>query len=325
MVFSIRKKVEQQQSHLNVQEVYNLWDLDAIDAWTIEQLRIWRNFIHDADLKLLCDNLIEQTESRLRKVKGLLKQFKLQGASSPRKNVYIPANTDNIFDEHIATWILSHFQEKLEMKLRILRTAVTNDPIRELTLKFIIDDVTMLDKIIKRIKLRGWINQSPLYPNVPKECDESLDCGEAYHIWDHLTFRYDNIEETQTYINLAHDGDFKALLKIGLQDVLKNQTKMIEKELIKFGLPTPRATPEVISETQNTEIREDRYMYKQVLEGMQAASIMHAQAVKQSTTNDRLRNKVFVTLFIEELYVLDKIVKYGKLKGWLNPPPLYRY
>lgn len=325
MVFSIRKNVEQQQAELNVQEVYNLWDWDATEAWTIEQFRIWKNFVHDPDLKMLCDDYTEQTENKLSKVKGLLKQFKLQGAISPRKNVYIPANTDNIFDEHIAYWVLIYAQEKLDMMLRLLRTAVTNDPLRKLILKYIKDDVAMLDKIIKRIKLRGWINQAPLYPNVPKECGENLDCGEAYHIWDHLTYRYDNLEETQTYINLAHDGDFKTLLRIGHQDILKKQTKMLEKELIKFGLPTPKATPEVLAETQNTQIRADRNMYKEVLEGMQAAAIMHAQAIKQSTTNDRLRNKVFTVLFVEELNVLNSIVKYGKLKGWLNPPPLYRH
>lgn len=65
------------------------------------------------------------------------------------------------------------------MNLRVLRTAVTNDFIRKLIMEFISDDVEMLDKFIKRIKLRGWINQAPLYPNVPKESDESIDCGEA--------------------------------------------------------------------------------------------------------------------------------------------------
>lgn len=284
---------------------------------------MWGNFIHDPDLQMLNNDTIQLTEQRLDVIRNLIKKYKLPGSASARKDIYISSIADSIYDEHIALWLLQLAQERMEMKLRVLRTAVTNDPLRKTVLDFIKKDVKLLDKTIKALKLRGWVNQPPLYPNLPNNCDEDLDCGEAYHIWDHLTFRYDNIEATQVYLVLSHDGDFKALLKKGLQDILKKQAKKLEDETIKFGLPMPMFPPEITKELQDTEFRNDKSMYKQLLEGMQGASMMHAQAIKQSVTNDRLRG-IFVNLFEEEIEMLDNIVKYGKLKAWLNPPPLYR-
>ena len=60
MVFSIRKKIEIKQIVFNVQEVYNVWDLHAYNNWALEQVRLWSNFIHDSDLKMLNDSIAEE-------------------------------------------------------------------------------------------------------------------------------------------------------------------------------------------------------------------------------------------------------------------------
>lgn len=323
IVFTLRKKTDLRQSQLNAQEVYTIWDLHTYGNWSLEQLRIWNNFIHDIDLKILNDSMANTIQSRLTDIGKLIAAYKLDGKSSTRKNIYIPSNSDNIFDEHIASWLLSFAQERLEMKLKILRTAVTNDNLRELVLSYIKGDVDQLNIIIKVLKLRGWIQQGPIFPDIASNSPENIDCGEAYHIWDHLTFRYDNIEFTQEAINMAHDSDFKAILIKGLRVTLKKQAEKLEKEIIKFGLPMPASPPEIISETQTTEYRTDKSIYKQLLQGMEAASILHAQAIKQSTTNDRIRN-IFSVLFLEEVNLINNMVKFGKIKGWLNPPPSYR-
>lgn len=64
-------------------------------------------------------------------------------------------------------------------------------------------------------------------------------------------------------------------------------------------------------------------MYRNLTAGMQSAAIIHAWAFKQSTTNDRIRN-IFKELLLHEVGVIDKLTKYGKVKGWLNPSPLFR-
>ncbi|SFG55757.1 hypothetical protein SAMN05660649_01981 [Desulfotomaculum arcticum] len=48
---------------------------------------------------------------------------------------------------------------------------------------------------------------------IPEDAKEELCAGEALHLWDHLTYRNDNIEMTQTFIALAKDSDFKLFLE----------------------------------------------------------------------------------------------------------------
>lgn len=180
-----------------------------------------------------------------------------------------------------------------------------------------------MDSMLKFLKLKGWINQPPLYPNVAPNTPERIDSGEAYHLWDHLTFRYDNIEQTQMFYELAHDGDLKLLIKQGLQDTLKEQIARLEKEVLYFGIPMPKAHAKVRISVENTEILDDDYIYRTMLIGMQGASIMHVQAYKQCVTNDRLR-KIFKQLLIEEVNIINKLIKYGKSKSWLNVPPNYK-
>ena len=50
---------------------------------------------------------------------------------------------------------------------------------------------------------------------------------------------------------------------------------------------------------------------------------MHAQALKQSVTNDRIR-KIFRQLLLEEIDIMDRLIILGKLKGWLHVPPQYK-
>ena len=48
----------------------------------------------------------------------------------------------------------------------------------------------------------------------------------------------------------------------------------------------------------------------------------HAQAFKRATYNDEIR-ELFRDLLLDEMEVFDDFMKFGKLKGWLNPVPTY--
>jgi hypothetical protein len=125
-----------------------------------------------------------------------------------------------------------------------------------------------LDSIAAYLRLKGWIETPPLYKKFPENITERLDSGEAFHLWDHLTFRYDNVAKTEVFCNLVFDGDFKLLLKVGLQGPLKQQTRMLEKELERFGIPMPLHPPNVVSPPENTEIVRDEFIFKDLMSGM---------------------------------------------------------
>lgn len=163
----------------------------------------------------------------------------------------------------------------------------------------------------------------PLYKLVPKEVNDKLDTGEAYHLWNHTTYRYDNMHQTDIYHAFAHDVDFKALLKTGMQVLLKKQINLLEKELEHFGIPVPKRPSSVYVTPSDTTILDDDHMYRMILTGIQGTASLHAQAYKQCFTNERIRN-IFKTLLYSEIDCIDDLIKFGKIKGWLHPAPQYR-
>lgn len=203
-------------------------------------------------------------------------------------------------------------QEILEMYLRAIKTAVTNDNLRKIFISKVKKDIKYLDKIIKYLKLKGWVDQPPMYPNIPVDTNEQIDCGEAYHLWEHLSYRYNNLEQTSIYSAFAHDGEFKLILQAG-QKMIKNQVETLEKECINFGIVCPSQPKTLYTNIEDIDIIDDSYLYGQLIEGMQMASINHAQAVKQSLTNDRIR-ELFTSLIFSEIDIINKMILYGKEK-----------
>lgn len=242
----------------------------------------------------------------------------------PPVTVRTPANTEAIEDRFIAGLFLTMLQENISMHLRTIRTSLTNDKIRKLAIKFLKSEMGVYNKTIKYFKLKGWVGTPPIYPQMPSDNQERLDSGEAFHLWDHLSSRYDSIEITQIYQSFAHDPDFKLILLFGLADVLKKQVKILEKEMDHFGLPLMPRPPKTAQITEaKPEVFEDELMFRQVFTGMQFMLELHSSALKQNVTNDCLR-KIYNDFLWEELSVVDIWIKYGKTKGWLRPVPMFR-
>jgi hypothetical protein len=308
---------------LNCQEVYSLWDILSAKYQFLENLHIWRNFAHDMDLKVKL-NSIDSVLAEV--VKDLEKLSKKTGVNGPERGVVdinTSTNTEVIRDELIAQNVLIWLQGVTELLLRGLRTTTTNDDERTLFIKIINKNLKMLDNICGYMRIKGWINPSPIYPNIPKDTKEIIDTGEAFHLWDHLTFRYDNIHQTEIYIDVAHDKELKILLTLGLQNTLQKQTNMLEKECLHFGIPLPKRPASIIEWPASfSHIIHDDYIYRVIYIGIIGATLIHAVAVKQSVTNDRVR-KIFIDLLESEINIQDDFIKYGKLKGYINEPPKY--
>lgn len=153
--------------------------------------------------------------------------------------------------------------------------------------------------------------------------EPTIDITEASLLWDLLVARYLCIEETQIYYNLAHDPEFKKVIDtIGIK-VLEKQTSELEKQMNLYNLPLPKRPPKSHSQTEDTQVMSDQFIFTKIFRGCQSFIYFLARAISSMVTNDSLRTTV--TNFLnEEMMLFDKLIKYGKQKGWLEPPPLYR-
>lgn len=320
MVFSRRTTAE--LDRLDVREAFNLWDFLKSKYDAIERFQLLQNLAHDKDLKALLGVYLRELNQNKEILEGLMQKYSVKGPDQNRPMMRIPVNVETVTDEIIALDAMKYVQEHMESLLRSQSTSDTNEEIRSALARMLKKTVNEADAVYKYMKLKGWLDNPPMYRNVPASTTEAICTGGVGALWQHLTFRYDNLHQTRIYHAFVQDGDFKLLLQAGVR-MLSQQIKILEKECEKFGLPLPKKPAEVLPTAGNKELLSDDHMYRMVLMGMQVASLLHSDALKVSVVNDRVRD-MFRRMLLEELDFHDKLVKYGKVKGWIHPAPIYK-
>ncbi len=285
-------------------------------------VQIWLVYAHDSELNIVLQKTLNKFKIHSEELEKELKKYSIDGPHQPRAEKMTSAtNSELLTDENIGKYLVLFMQEQVELLFKAIRNSTTNDNLRALFIKFLTEVIHSMDFLIRYLKIKGWAGIPPIYPNIPTSIQDKADTGEIFHLWDHLTFRYDNIYQTQYWYQHANDLDFKILLMKGLQDTLKAQVKKLEQELTKFGVPLPQRPSAVIASTGTTNL-EDAYMFRLLFTGMIGAAWMHALALKQCFTNDRLRG-IFKDLLVQEIHIIDKMIIFGKSKGWLGIVPQY--
>ncbi len=150
----------------------------------------------------------------------------------------------------------------------------------------------------------------------------TLSIMEAALLWDMLVARYKCIKETQIYHNYAHDPDWKVLLEYGLS-FLEKQANVLEDQVKIYKFPMPERPPVDVVVPENNAVLTDQFMFSQIFEGCQAYIDLLARTSRSMVTNDPLR-QIIVDLLTSELSLFDKMIKFAKLKGWLEPSPVYK-
>ncbi|MHB1418640.1 MAG: DUF3231 family protein [Bacillota bacterium] len=323
MVFSSSGTSRTRKDLVDISEAFNLWGVVRAYNIVVESAQIWDNYIQDPEFGYLLQKYIEDVKKDIRTMEEMMERYSIKGSDSHPPYIRTGVNSEVIRDQYIATQFLFCKQEHMEMLLRVSITIFTNDKLRRFfsgLTKKCIDD---LDFTIKYLKLKGWTDTPPLYPHIPSATNDKLDCGEAFLLWEHLNYRYDTIRITDYFYALSNDGEFKLLLKNGLNNLLRKEIKFLEKEMEHFGIPAPIRPTMVMPPVSNSkELIDDDFLYRTIYDGLGGAAMIHARGFKQCNTNDRVRT-LFKKLLLEEMDTIDDLIKYGKMKGWVDPVPKF--
>lgn len=315
------KQTEQKQQMVDAREAFNLWDILNSKYTATERLDISRHFTHDADLKYIFGKLKKPIDKNIRVLEKMMTLFAIE---SPERNpapANPPANPEVFSDRFLALDIFFYLQEHMENLLKAMRSTFSNDWVRKKLKVMTISTIEELDSYIIYLRLKGFLAVPPRYRNVPQNVTEDFCLCEAADLWDHLTYRYDNRKTTEVFGKIAHDADFRLVLYLGAKQ-LSRQIKLLEKEARHFGLPMPRRPGKFTMGITDKQVFDDTHIYRVLISNLQGAAILHAQSFKECTVNDRVR-KLFKQLLLEEIDLLDRFIKLGKLKGWTNPAPKY--
>jgi len=315
------KKTNKINYDIGLAEAHYLWQTVKAKYDLLQLLDTWTTQVHDQDLLAVIKIYNSKIHGELKLWEDQLFKFGVHGPDGYTPAVNAVSNPQVIRDQIIAVQLFTFSQEHIGMLIKAFRTATTNDDINNLFKEEIKKTVEQFRFLVKYIKAKGWLGKQPMFHNNPRESGEEICAGEALNLWDHLTYRNDNIEFTQAFIAFIKDGDFKLFLEKGLQTLLK-QAKMLEKELIRFRIPLPNRPPSVRPPGARTDLMDDDSIFRWIFQGIQGALSTHAQSLFVCTHNARVRD-IFRDLLFDELDFMTVMIKYAKLKGWLNPALRY--
>lgn len=149
---------------------------------------------------------------------------------------------------------------------------------------------------------------------------KTINVSEVYHLWNHLMQRYNVIYVTDLLNSFVKDDDLKFILNSGKKTLTKH-IKLLEKELLNYGIPLPLRPPKQAQKTINAELISDKHIYRRILRGIQAFLPVHNMAFIHSTS-PKIRD-LFMSFMNEEMKIYDKYLEYGKIKNYLIEPPVY--
>lgn len=91
---------------------------------------------------------------------------------------------------------------------------------------------------------------------------------------------------------------------------------------VEFKLPLPPRPPKSVNVDAGSQLISDRLIFRDIISGCENFMETQLHAIRTFITNDPLRWK-FIGYLTKELEAYDDLCKYGKVKGWLEVPPLH--
>lgn len=155
----------------------------------------------------------------------------------------------------------------------------------------------------------------------PREKQRIINVVEVFYVWDVLVTKLDSLETLHIFEHMIEDNDLK-IIKNKVKEGLLVGIEDMEALMRDYDLPFPMRPPKDVSSTVHIEVISDKDIFQMLYEVIAAFFPILGIGFMQSTTPDvrkGLKNHLILTMELQEM-----LVEYGKLKGFLNQPPIYR-
>lgn len=321
MGISIFKEQKGMQKQIDIQEAFNIWNMLRARYHSADTLRFLNNFVHDRELSLVIGQFTEDMDGSIKRFEEQVEKLKIKAPNRPPREHKTSAQIDEMSDRFIYRLVYNNLMSELQFIFSAYRTTMTDDKLRSIIRIDLKEHVKQFEIMYKYGKLKGWVDEPPAYKTAKSTKNEPISLSEAFHIRNHISQRYEQLQLTKFFLSFAHDKEFRAILNQGIS-TLEDEINLLENEGIKYEVPLPDRPPASVAVPMDPETMEDSFMYKQILKGIQDALDLHTRAAVDIIRNDYLRKHI-LRLYEKELDLHDKFVKYGKLKGWIQVLPTY--
>jgi hypothetical protein len=315
------KKVKKRDDELDIQEAFNIYSLLRARYVSTQTVQLFKNFAHDIDWQIVLDGFQTNFEKQIDNLEKLGEKFRIIMPNRPPVDVKFATRVNDVTDDYIYKKIYHDLVAQLMSLNHAVRSTSTNDKLRSIIIQDLIVHFEDFDTLYKFGKLKGWEETYPTYKTSTVQLKEQLSTSEAFHIWDHIVMRYEQIELIGIFSSFAHDTEFKVILQHGLY-IYGKQIKKLEQLALKLNVPLPNRPAQAVSSPIDREIITDKFMYRIILSWQLNSLDAHVRANIETIRNDTLR-ALWSGLLNAELEYYDKYLKYGKMKGWTRVVPMY--
>ena len=320
-IISIIKKVKKREGNLDIQEAFNIYNLLRARYVSTQTVQLFKNFVHDVDWQIILDNFQIDFEKQIDILEKLGEKFRIIMPNRPPLDVKLATRVNDITDDYIYKKIYHDLVAQVTSLSNAVRSTSTNDKLRNIFIQDFTSHLEDLDTLYKFGKFKGWEETYPTYKTSIVQTKEQLSTSEAFHIWDHITMRYEQTELIGIFASFAHDTEFRVILQHELY-IYNKQIATLEKLALKLNVPLPNRPALPVQSPIDPEMITDRFMYRIVLSWELDSLEAHARAIMECIRNESLR-KLWKEFLKAELEDYDKYLKYGKLKGWTRVVPIY--
>jgi len=320
-LISIFKKVKGENERIDIQEAFNIYSLLRARYVSTQTVQLFKNFVHDVGWEIILDGFMKNFDRQIAIPEELGDTFRIAMPGRPPLDIKFTTSINDITDDYIYKKIYHDMVAQLMSLIHAVRSTSTNDKLRNIIIKDLTTHFADFDTLYKFGKLKGWEETYPVYKTAIPHQEEQLATSEAYHIWDHVNLRYEQIELIGLFSNFAHDTEFKVILDHGLY-VFNKQVNNLEQLALKLNVPLPNRPSLPVTSPVDPETITDRFMYRNILSWELTSLDTHVRAIIETIRNEPLR-KLWMELLNTELEYYDKYLKYGKMKGWTRVVPIY--
>ncbi len=170
------------------------------------------------------------------------------------------------------------------------------------------------------VKIRASMEKVKRLSQPVRKKQKSVNVSDIWHRWDLLVMKYDTREVILALLNFVHDTDLQSVLHSTLKHIEKGISE-IEQMMVEYAVPLPPRPPETGNVSNNLEIITDDYIFNTILDLIKEMMPVLTTGFNNSTSpTARMFFKDHIT---GQMVLIDNLMTYGELKGYLIP--LARY
>lgn len=319
-IADMRKTSQTKQHEISAAEAGNMWNKLVGRYDLTESIMVLINFVKDEDLRKEVQNLLKKINRQIIELEKVMAEHAVSLALQPASEIKITEKIASVTDRVVFTSIYYSLKRFLPVHIVAFQQS-TSPKIRAMFKSFLLEEMDLFEKFQDFGLVKNWLPPQPEYNNEKINSQGNPTIMEASQLWNKLNSRYETLELTNYMANLATDSDLKAAIAIG-QELLQKHISILEKMMQKYAVPLPIKPPEAENTARPLDAISDRYIFRQILKGIQSFLPVHMVAFQQSV-NPEVR-KQFKSLLIEEIDIYDTVFVYGQLKGWVLKPPSFK-